>query len=162
MKIKNCSSLFFRTCAVIGAALLIGARTVSAQSIGANIVTNGAGGIDNTQGNAMLPSDEAGVPSLGLQTNWNNLSGYGSGTFMLTNSLGTAFSFDMQWDSGYTDSTHTREGLGTPDGKLMDGFMISWGPGDASPLGNSVFNSAINDKRLRFQYGFVIRRGRRR
>jgi hypothetical protein len=154
MKIKTCSSLFFRTCAVIGAAaLLAGVRTVSAQSIGANIVTGGAGGIDDTRPNSMFPWDEAGVPSLGVQTNWNNLSGYGSGTFMLTNSLGTAFSFDMQWDSGFTDTTGIGTFLGTPDGKLMDGFMASWGPGDASTLGNSVFNSAINNKPLAYIKG---------
>jgi hypothetical protein len=149
MKIKTVTTALSRSCAAIATAVLVfGMHKASAQSIGCNIVTGGAGGIDDTRPNSMLQADLAGVPSLGLQTNWNNLSGSGSGTFVLTNSSGTTYSFDMQWDSGFTDTTGTGAGLGTPDGKLMDGFMASWGPGDASALGNSVINSAINNKPL--------------
>jgi hypothetical protein len=147
MKIKTLiKSLLCRTCAVIGAATLASvAQNASAQSIGCNVVTNGLGGIDNAEGDSMLPTDLAGLYP---QMYWNNISGSGGGTLKLTNSSGTPYSFDMQWDSGYTDTTGTGAGLGSPDGKLMDAFLISWGPGDATPLGNSVANSAINDKPL--------------
>ncbi len=145
----------FRPFAVVAvAALLFGAQPASAQSIGCKVVTNSinGGGIDNGQGDSMLPEEVAGVPQY-AQSNWNNFSRYGSGTFMLTNSLGTAQPFNLQWDSGYSDTTGTATGLGTPDGKLMDAFMISWGPGNATPLGNSCYNSPINDKPLAYISG---------
>jgi hypothetical protein len=140
-------SLLCRIFAVIGtAALVSGALNASAQSIGCNFVNSSIGGIDNSLANSMLPTDLAGVPGY-AQTNWNNFSRYGSGTFMLKNSLGTTYSFNLQWDSGFGDSTGAI-GLGTPDGKLMDGFISSWGPGAATGLSNSVYGSDINNKPL--------------
>jgi hypothetical protein len=133
-------------------ALFSGVSTASAQSIGCNIVNGGGNGIDNTQPNALLPSESAGVTAY-AQSNWNNLTRYGSGTFTLTNSLGTPQNFNMQWDSGFSDGTGTGAGLGTPDGKLMDGFMCSWGPGAASPLGNSCYSSSINNKPIVYASG---------
>jgi PKD repeat protein len=147
--------------AACGAALLAGVQSVTAQSIGCNITTNSSGGIDLNSGgaNALLPTDMAGVPSIpGTQSSsyqgyWNNLSRYGSGTLVLTNSLGTPYTFNMQWDCPSSDSTGTAAGLGTADGKLMDGFGYSWGPGAATALGNSVYGSSTADKPLVFISG---------
>lgn len=116
-----------------------------AQSIGCKIVTGGAGGIDNSQADSMLSTDVAGVPPH-AQGYWNNLSSSGSGGFVLTNSAGAPVNFDLAWSCGYQDVTGTWLGLGTPDGKLMDAFLVTWGPGNASPLGNSPGNSSINNQ----------------
>ena len=146
-------NLTFMRVIIVTAWLMCTAPTIFAQSIGFNVVSNSVGGIDDTEGDALLPTELAGVPAVtptisGAQTNWNNISRYGSGTFVLTNALGGTNVFDMQWDSGYSDATGTELGLGTPDGKLMNTFMLSWGPGNASPLGTSCYNSPINDKPL--------------
>ncbi len=141
-------SLFCRIGAVMSALALISvAHIASAQSVGCNIVrsTNSVGGIDNAEADSLLPTDLAGVHA---QTNWNNLDRYGSGTFTLNDSLGTSYSFTLQWDSGFSDTTGTGAGLGTPDGVLMDGFAASWGPGAATPLATSVYGSGINNKPL--------------
>ncbi|MGO8765589.1 MAG: hypothetical protein ACLQSR_10725, partial [Limisphaerales bacterium] len=152
--IHSIKSSFRRAGLIIGAAVLAaGIQSATAQSIGCHVVTNSVGGIDNAEGDSMLPADSAGVPSLagslsGAQTNWNNFSRYGSGTLTLTSSLGTSYNFDLQWDSGFSDTTGTWPNLGTPDGELMDAFMSTWGPGAATPLANSVYNSSINNKPL--------------
>ena len=152
MKTRKLLSL---TAALAAVTLIAGVQSVTAQSIGCNITTNNAGGVDLNSGgaNAMLPTDLAGVPSLtgslsATQTNWNNLCRYGSGTLALTDSTGASHNFDLQWDCPSSDSTGTGAGLGTPDGKLMDGFGFSWGPGAATPLGNSCYGSATADKPL--------------
>jgi hypothetical protein len=147
-------SLLGRICAVISAlALIFGAQIASAQSIGVNFVNSDAGGVDNSRANSMLPTELAGVPGY-AQTNWNNFSRYGSGTFLLNNSLGATHSLDLQWDSGFADRTGTLTSYtNTPDGKLMDGFISTWGPGAATALANSVYNSAINNKPLAYISG---------
>jgi hypothetical protein len=133
---------------IAGAVLLaFGTQSVPGQSIGCKIVAGGTGGIDNSRTNSMLPTDLAGVPAY-AQTNWNNFSSSGSGAFTLTNSLGAPYSFNLQWSCGFSDTTGTWLGLSTPDGKLMDEFLSTWGPGPASPLANSVSGSAINDQPL--------------
>ena len=146
-------SFFGRVSAVIGAAVLAaGIQSATAQSIGCKIVTGSNGGIDNSQADSMLPADLAGVPAY-AQTNWNNLSSSGSGTFTLTDSTGAPNSFNLQWSCGFSDVTGTAAGLGTPDGKLMDAFLSTWGPGAASPLGNSCGNSSINNQPLAYVSG---------
>jgi len=100
----------------------------------------------------MQPGDLAGVYA---QTNWNNLGRYGSeATVVLTNSAGGTNLFIGNWDSGWADTTGAGAGLGTPDGKLMDGFLYSWGPGAATALASSVYGSAINNKPLLWLSGF--------
>jgi PKD repeat protein len=145
------NSLYRLGVVVITIAMFFGAHQTFAQSIGLHVVTNSVGGIDNAEGDSLLPDELAGVPSLtptlsGVQSNWNNISSSGSGTFTLTNSLGTANTFVLQWASGYSDTTGTWPGLGTPDGKLMDAFLTTWGPGAATPLGSSVSSAPINDR----------------
>jgi hypothetical protein len=122
-------------------------QSVFAQSVGVNFVNNGnASGIDDAETDSMLPSDFAGVPQF-AQSNWNNFGRYGSlDPVILTNSAGGTNAFSVQWDAGGADTTSTGAGLSTPDGKLMDGFIYSWGPGAATPLASSCYGSSINNK----------------
>jgi hypothetical protein len=134
--------------------LAISAPGLHAQSIGVNFTSNGnASGIANAETDSMLPTDFAGVPAY-AQTNWNNFGRYGSlSSVVLTNSTGNTNGFSAQWDAGYADTTGTAAGLGTPDGKLMNGFLYSWGPGAATTLGNSLYNSSINNKPIVYLQG---------
>jgi hypothetical protein len=151
--VSSVKSSFRRAGVFIGAAVLAaGLQSVSAQSVGCKIVSGSVGGIDNTEADSMLPTDLAGVPAY-AQTNWNNLSSSGSGTFVLTNSTGATDNFNLAWSCGFSDTTGTGTGLGTPDGKLMDEFLSTWGPGAASSLGNSPANSAINDQPIVYASG---------
>jgi len=87
------------------------------------------------------------------QMNWNNLGTSGlmnPGT--LLDSDGNSVSLGLNWDAGGSDTTSTAS-FGTADGKLMDGFIFSWGPGAASDLGNSVYSSSMNNKPLIYVNG---------
>ncbi len=140
-------------CAIVGAAVLAaGIQSATAQSIGCKIVTGGAGGIDNSQADSMLATDVAGAPNY-TQGYWNNLSSTGSGAFMLTNSVGTPYAFNAQWSCGFQDTTGTWTGLGTPDGKLFDAFLSTWGPGAASALSTSCGGSSINNQPIVYVQG---------
>ena len=151
--IPSIKSFFRRAGIIAGAAILgFGIESATAQSIGCKIVTGGIGGIDNSQADSMLPTDFAGVPAY-AQTNWNNLSSSGANTYVLTNSAGAPYTFNLAWSCGFQDVTGTSAGLGTPDGKLMDAFLATWGPGAASPLGNSPQNSAINNQPIIYASG---------
>ena len=146
--IHSVKSSFRWAYAVVGAAVLAaGIQSASAQSIGVKVVSGDASGIDNSQANSMLPADLAGAPPY-AQTNWNNFSRYGSGTFMLNNSVDASYAFNLQWDAQFTDTTGTRAALGTPDGKLLDQFWSTYGPGAATALANSVYNCSANNKPL--------------
>ncbi len=132
-----------------GGALL--AQSAFGQSIGVSFIsdTNSdiSSGISDNFPDSMLGSDMAGAPPY-TQTNWNNFGARGSGTFTLTNSVGGTVPIVAAWDSGHADSTGTALGLGTGDGKLMDGFLYSWNPGSAprDPLASSISGSSIGDK----------------
>ncbi len=124
-------------------------------TIGVNFIsdtnTDTASGVVSASAypDALQVGDLAGASPY-TQTNWNNLGTRGSGTFGLTDSAGNPVTMICDWDSGHSDSTGTAGGLGTPDGKLMDGFLYSWNPGSAprDPTGNSSLNSNIGDKPL--------------
>ena len=148
---KNYKSLILAV--AMGAALLAACTPVAfaqTNTIGVNFTSDGNasnshGNID-TNADAMLPGDLAGVYP---QTNWNNLGRYGSqGTLVLTNSAGGTNLFIGNWDAGSASATGSGAGLGTPDGKLMDGFIYSWGPGAATALASSVYGSGMNNKPL--------------
>ena len=129
------------------------ARSTRPPSPSASIFVNsGAGGIDNSCGQfdaANGPGGRAYATRYFAQTNWNNFSPvWQRHVYAEQTASGRPYSFNLQWDSGYSDTTGTAAGLGTPDGKLMDGFMSTWGPGAATPLANSVYDSAINNKPL--------------
>jgi hypothetical protein len=132
--IDSVKSSFRRARVIVGAAVLAaGIQSVTAQSIGCNFVYSGAGGykvgaggIDNREGDSLRPTDMAGAPTF-AQMNWNNLSEYGSGV-TLTNSAGVATTLTIQWNAPNIASSGTAAGLGTPDGKLMDGFLQTGWP----------------------------------
>jgi len=140
--------------------LLAGTSGALAQtnSIGLSFTSDGndsgIAGVNNAATNSnssMLPTDLAGVYP---QTNWNNLGRYGAvSPAVVTNSAGGTVSLELNWDSGGADTTGTSAGLGTPDGKLMDGFIYSWGPGPATTLQNSVYGNPINNKPMVFVRG---------
>jgi hypothetical protein len=139
--------------AVCGAALLAGSSLGAlAQSVGVHFGNaGGTGYATNSSTDLLLPTDSAGVPDY-AQTNWNDLGASGdsggvNGTpVVLTNSAGAATSLSIMWSSAGVGSTGTGSGLGTPDGNLMDGYLYSYSPGAATPLGNSVYyNSPTNN-----------------
>jgi len=141
--------------AAFGAVCLTLAAGAPAQSIGVSFTSNGNfGGInDNGEADSLLPADLAGASPY-AQTNWNNLGRYGAvNPAMLTNSAGNPVSLELNWDSGWADTTGSATNLGTPDGKLMDGFLYSWGPGPASTLQNSVYGNPINNKPMIYVSG---------
>ena len=146
--------------ALASAAALLAASApgLQAQTIGVSFIsdtnTDSSSNIANNFDDAMLPSDMAGVAPF-AQTNWNNFGARGAGTFTLTNSVGGTAPIVANWDSGHADSTGTSAGLGTGDGKMMDGFLYSWNPGSAprDPTGNSAGNSSIGDKPLVYLRG---------
>lgn len=156
MKVEKLAiKLIPRLALILASAAWLGSSpSLHAQSIGVSFTSNGnVGGIDNGEADSMLPSDMAGLPPY-AQTNWNNFGRFGSiNPIVLTNSAGNTNIFNMQWDAGGSDTTGSGAGLGTPDGKLMDGFVYSWGPGAASTLGSSVFGSSINNKPLIYMNG---------
>ncbi len=143
----------------VSAAFLV--RTATAgTTIGINFVsdtnTYTASGVVSASAypDALQTGDMAGAVPY-AQTNWNNLGSQGSGSLGLVDSAGNPVTLVGNWDSGNSDSTGTAAGLGTPDGKLMDGFIYSWSPGSAprDPLGNSAQNSQIGDKPVFYMRG---------
>lgn len=119
------------------------------QAIGINFVNTNLSsihgvGIDDRP-NALLPSEVAGAYP---QANWNNAGSFGGGSFVVTNNLGSPVTLTLNWDSAFSDATGAGAGLGTPDGKLMDGFLSTWGPGTNTALANSVYGCTVNNKPL--------------
>ncbi len=133
---------FRRAGVIVGAVVLAaGIQSVTAQSIGCNFVNSSAGGIDNTKAGSLLPPDVAGLPAY-AQAHWNNLSQFGSGV-TLTNSTGAATALTIQWNGPATASSGTAAGLGTPDGKLMDGFLKNTYP-NATILNVSGYTNVLS------------------
>jgi len=142
-------SSFRRASVIVGAVMLAaGIQSVTAQSIGCNFVYSGTGGykvgpggIDNREADSLRPTDMAGAPTF-AQMNWNNLSEYGSGV-TLTNSAGVATALTIQWNAPNIASSGTAAGLGTPDGKLMDGFLQNAYP-NATILNVSGYTNVLS------------------
>jgi len=133
-----------------GAALLAASlQSVTAQSIGVNFVNSSGGGVDNGNADSLLASETAGAPAY-AQTNWNNLSKWGSGV-TLNDSTGAATALFINWDAGWNGSSGTAAALGTPDGKLMDGYL--GGNTSIDTLGTSVYGSAWNAKPMVYLSG---------
>ena len=141
---------------MLGAAIVIsGTNHASAQSVGFNFTTNGnwSGLNDNAGGVSLAPAEVAGVYP---QSHWNNLGRSGSvNPGVVTNSAGNPVSLSINWDAPATASTGAATNLNTPNGKLMDGFTFSWGPGPATALANSVYDSANNNKPLIYLSGLT-------
>ena len=147
---------------IVGAAALAaGLQSATAQTtVGVHFGNaGGTGYATNTSTDLLLPTDSAGIPGY-AQTNWNNLGAQGDSVgFMgtpvvLTNSAGAATSLSIEWASTLVGSTGTAAGLGTPDGKLMDGYLYTYGPGLATPLtSGAVYYNPANDNPLAYVGG---------
>ena len=138
-----------------GAIVISGANHAFAQSIGFNFTTNGnwSGLNDNAGSVSLAPAEVAGVYP---QSHWNNLGRFGSvNPGVVTNSAGNPVSLALNWDAPSTASTGAATNLNTSDGKLMDGFTFSWGPGPATAPANSVYSSANNNKPLIYISGLT-------
>lgn len=107
------------------AAALALAYSAAGASIGANYVNNGNGGVQDGDADSLLPEESAGAPSY-TQTHWNNLGRWGQ-TTGLNDSTGTASGVTVTWDSNNTWTTGS--GTGTPDAKLMSGYLDATGTG---------------------------------
>ena len=103
-------------------------QSATGPSVGCNFVNSSIGGIDNTKADSLLPTDVAGA-GIYAQANWNNLSQFGgtnASDVTLTNSAGAATALTIQWNAPSVGSFGTTS-LGTPDGKLMDGYLgLAW------------------------------------
>lgn len=141
------------TCLALAlAAALAGASTASAQSIGGNFVdvrsrpagTPDSGLVNNTT-DALLATEAAGAPGF-TQANWNNLGRWGSLT-PLSDAAGTASDVSAAWDSNNTWGSNA--GAGSPDAKLMVGYVDSTGAANtavATPY--NFFGGSANDPQV--------------
>ena len=126
----------------------------SLASVGVHFANAGGTGYASGSSTDLLaPTDSAGDSDY-VQTNWNNLGSSGdTGSVTLNDSTGTATSLSMMWSSAANGSTGTAAGLGTPDGKLMDGYLSTWSPGAATALGGSVYYNSANNNPLAYVGG---------
>lgn len=129
---------------------------IALPSVGVHFVNAGGTGTNSSSPDAFSPTDSAGVPDY-AQTNWNNLGAWGDsyGLFgnpavVLTDSTGAATSLSIMWDNANVGSTGTATGLGTPDGKLMDGYLTTYSPGAATAFGSNPYSAPANDKPLAY------------
>jgi len=111
--------------AAVAAAAIALASSAAAASIGANYVNNGTGGVQDGDADSLLPEESAGAPSY-AQTHWNNLGRWGQ-TIGLNDSSGASSGVTVTWDSNNTWTTGS--GTGTPDAKLMSGYLDATGTG---------------------------------
>jgi hypothetical protein len=110
------------TIVAFAGALLLGS-TARAGSIGVNYVNNGNGGVQNGSTDSLGAGETAGAPGY-AQQNWNNLGRWGQ-TVALMDSAGAATGVTTTWDSNNT--WNTGAGSGTPDNKLMHGYLDATG-----------------------------------
>jgi hypothetical protein len=108
--------------ALIAASLFM-TSTASANSIGLNFVDNGNGGVQNGAADALGAAEVAGAPGY-RRSNWNNLGRWGQTVSLIDNS-GAGSGVTVTWDSNNT--WRTGSGTGTPDNKLMHGYLDSTG-----------------------------------
>lgn len=94
-----------------------------AASIGLNYVDNGNGGVQNGSSDSLGAAEVAGAPGY-QQSNWNNLGRWGQ-TVAVNDSSGAATSVTTTWDSNNT--WNDGAGSGTPDHKLMHGYLDATG-----------------------------------
>lgn len=143
--IKNLQLLLTATCALMVSA----AALPAAQPVAISVHFNGVdgSGIDNGQTTSLLPDESAGAPGF-AQTNWNNLGRWGDVTAGIVDYTGADSGLHLQWDSVWCYSSGAYAALGTPDGKLMDGFdSTDWagGPPSAWSAG-SIYGGSFNQK----------------
>lgn len=141
---KKLQLLFTTTLALIGSAAALHGQPVSV-SVHFNGVDGS--GIDNGQTTSLLPYEQAGAPGF-AQTNWNNLDRWGDVTSGIMDYTGADSGLHLQWDSVWCYSSGAYAALGTPDGKLMDGFdTTDWAGGPPNPwTAGSVYGGAFDQK----------------
>jgi hypothetical protein len=151
---KNIQLLFATTLALLGSAVGLHAGQPVAVSVHFNGVDGG--GIDNLQTTSLTniemdPSgvnlEMAGAPGF-AQTNWNNLARWGDVTSGIIDYTGADSGLHIMWDSVWCYSSGVFGALGTPDGKLMDGFdTTDWAGGPPSPwTAGAIYGGASNQK----------------
>ncbi len=138
---------------VIAAVLLLVA-SASAAAVGVNFVDSNGVGADPDNGvqdgiqDSLAPADLAGAPGY-EQLNWNNLGRWGTPDFVppLHDHAGVSTGINVTWDSNNT----WRDGadLGTPNGKLMYGYIDSTGNPNQDGPPYQGFNNA-NKPDIRF------------
>jgi hypothetical protein len=143
---KNIQLLFATTLALLGSAVALHSQP---QPVAVSVHFNGVdgGGIDNSQTTSLLPDEQAGAPGF-AQTNWNNLDRWGDVTSGIIDYTGADSGLHLQWDSVWCYSSGAFGNLGTPDGKLMDGFdTTDWAGGPHSPwTSGATYGGASNQK----------------
>jgi len=151
---KKLQLLCATTLALISSAVALHAG----QPVSVSVHFNGVdgSGIDNSQTTSLTnivmdPSgvslEMAGAPGF-AQTNWNNLDRWGDLTSGIIDYTGADSGLHIQWDSVWCYSSGAYATLGTPDGKLMDGFdTTDWAGGPPDPwTAGSVYGGAFNQK----------------
>lgn len=150
---KKSQLIFATTLALIGSAVVL-----HAQPIAVSVHFNGVDGdgIDNSQNSSLInivmdPTgatvETAGAPGF-AQTNWNNLDRWGDVTSGVVDYTGTDSGLHLQWDAPSAYSSGAYANLGTPDGKLMDGFdSTDWAGGPPAPwTAGAIYGGAFDQK----------------
>lgn len=115
-------------------AVSLAGHAAAQNSIGINFVNSGNGGVQNGNIDSLLPEELAGVIGY-AQTNWNNFGRWGQ-TVAANDSSGAASGITVTWDSNNT--WQNGADTGTPDGKLMYGYLDATGAGG----GNNEYSTA--------------------
>ncbi len=143
--IKKLQFLLASISALTGSAIALHAG----QPVSVSVHFNGVdgSGVDNSQTTSLLPYESAGAPGF-AQTNWNNLDRWGDVTSGIVDYTGTDSGLHLQWDSVWCYSSGAYSNLGTPDGKLMDGFdTTDWAGGPPSAwTAGSIYGGSFNQK----------------
>jgi len=151
---KKLQLLFATTLALLGSAVALRAS----QPVSVSVHFNGVdgSGIDNSQTTSLtnivmdptgVSLEMAGAPGF-AQTNWNNLDRWGDVTSGIIDYTGADSGLHLQWDSVWCYSSGAFASLGTPDGKLMDGFdTTDWAGGPPAPwTAGATYGAASNQK----------------
>ena len=135
--------------ATTGTLMSIAIASPASQPVSISVHFNGVdgSGIDNGQTTSLLPYESAGAPGF-AQTNWNNLDRWGDVSSGIVDYTGTDSGLHLQWDSVWCYSSGAYGNLGTPDGKLMDGFdTTDWAGGPPSAwTAGSIYGGSFNQK----------------
>jgi len=114
------------------------AGLVSAGPIGINYVDIADPGVQNGTGDALLPTESAGAPGY-AQVGWNNMGRWGQ-TVAVNDSTGAATTATTTWDSSNT--WNDGAGAGSPNAKLMNGYLDATGQTNDNTIPYQFFNNA--------------------
>ncbi|HEV8604473.1 MAG TPA: PEP-CTERM sorting domain-containing protein [Tepidisphaeraceae bacterium] len=117
------------------AAALTGAAW--AGPIGINYVDTADDGVRDGLPDSLLPTESAGAPGY-QQVGWNNMGRWGQ-TVGLKDSTGAATGATSTWDSANT--WNDGAGVGSPDAKLMNGYLDATGEVNDNTIPYGFFNN---------------------